>query len=231
MDIDLYYQEKGNKEPFILLHGNGEDGTYFKHQMDYFSDRYRMIALDTRGHGKSPRGAAPFSIEQFSDDLNEFMVSQGISNAIILGFSDGANIAMKFAMKYPDKVKALILNGGNLNPRGVKRTVQIPIEIGYREARQFASKSPEANKKAEMLGLMVNDPNIETSELLKITAPTLVICGTKDMIKEHHTKEIAKNLPDAKLAIIEGNHFIANRCYNAFNKEVESFLETIKEFK
>lgn len=79
-----------------------------------------------------------------------------------------------------------------------------------------------------MLGLMVNDPNIETSELLKITAPTLVICGTKDMIKEHHTKEIAKNLPDAKLAIIEGNHFIANRCYNAFNKEVEGFLETIK---
>lgn len=40
MDIELYYQEKGNKKPFILLHGNGEDGTYFKHQMDYFSDRY-----------------------------------------------------------------------------------------------------------------------------------------------------------------------------------------------
>ena len=102
--IDLYYQEKGNKEPFILLHGNGEDGTYFKHQMEYFSDRYRMIALDTRGHGKSPRGVASFSIEQFSDDLNEFMVSQGISKTVILGFSDGANIAMRFAIKYPNKV-------------------------------------------------------------------------------------------------------------------------------
>ncbi len=48
MDIALHYQEKGRKEPFILLHGNGEDGTYFKHQIEYFGDRYRVIALDTR---------------------------------------------------------------------------------------------------------------------------------------------------------------------------------------
>ena len=156
MDITLYYREKGNKEPFILLHGNGENGAYFKNQIDYFSDRYRVIALDTRGHGKSPRGTAPFTIEQFSRDLYDFMEILEISNAVILGFSDGANIAMKFAIKYPGKVKALILNGGNLNPEGVKRTTQIPIEIGYKIAKQFASKSPEAKKNAEMLGLMVN---------------------------------------------------------------------------
>lgn len=126
MDIDLYYQEKGNKEPFILLHGNGEDGSYFRNQIDYFSGRYRVIALDTRGHGKSPRGTAPFTIELFSHDLYGFMESLEISCAIILGFSDGANIAMKFAIKYPNMVKALILNGGNLNPEGVKRTTQFP---------------------------------------------------------------------------------------------------------
>lgn len=224
MDISLYYQEKGDKEPFILLHGNGEDGSYFKNQIDYFSDRYRVIALDTRGHGKSPRGTKPFTIEQFSHDLYEFMESNKISNAIILGFSDGANTAMKFAMKYPDKVKALILNGGNLNPKGVKRTTQIPIEIGYKIAGRFASKSSAAKKNAEMLGLMVNDPNIEPSELSKITAPTLVICGRNDMIKESHTKEIAENISNAKLSIIKGNHFIANKRYVTFNKEVEDFL-------
>ena len=227
MDITLYYREKGNKEPFILLHGNGEDGAYFKNQIDYFNDRYRVIALDTRGHGKSPRGAAPFTIEQFSHDLYDFMEILEISNAVILGFSDGANIAMKFAIKYPGKVKALILNGGNLNPEGVKRTTQIPIEIGYKIAKRFASKSPEAKKNAEMLGLMVNEPNIEPGELVKITAPTLVICGTNDMIRESHTKEIAENIPGAKLSIIKGNHFIANKNYVAFNKEVEGFLKTI----
>ena len=228
MDITLYYQEKGNKDPFILLHGNGEDSSYFKNQIDYFSDRYRVIALDTRGHGKSPRGRKPFTIEQFSCDLYEFMESLGISHSIILGFSDGANTAMKFAIKYPSKVKALILNGGNLNPKGVKDSIQIPIEIGYKIARRFASKSIDAKKNAEMLGLMVNDQNIELSELSKITAPTLVICGSRDMIKESHIKEIAENIPNAKLSIIRGNHFIANKKYVTFNKEVEDFLKIIR---
>lgn len=228
MDIALYYQEKGKKEPFILLHGNGENGSYFKNQMDYFSNRYRVIALDTRGHGRSPRGTKPFTIEQFSCDLYDFMEELEISEAVILGFSDGANIAMKFAMKYPNRVKALILNGGNLEPRGVKITTQLPIEIGYKIAKWFASKSPKAKKNAEMLGLMVNDPNIERKELAKITAPTLVICGSNDMIRESHTKEIAKNIPNAKLAIIKGNHFIANRKYLTFNKEVEDFLQNVQ---
>lgn len=228
MDIALYYQEKGKGEPFILLHGNGEDGSYFQHQIDYFSYRYRVIAVDTRGHGKSPRGATPFTIEQFSCDLSDFMSDHAIPRAVILGFSDGANIAMKFAMKSPDKVKALILNGGNLNPEGVKGTVQVPIEIGYKIAKRFASKSSDAKRNAEMLGLMVNEPQIERNELSKITMPTLVICGKNDMIKESHTRVIAENIPNAKLSIIKGNHFIANKRYTAFNKAVEEFLQAIQ---
>ena len=78
-----------------------------------------------------------------------------------------------------------------------------------------------------MLGLMVNEPNIKLNELSKITAPTLVICGKRDMIKESHTKEIAENIPNARLSIIKGDHFIANKRYVTFNKEVEGFLQTI----
>ena len=225
MDITLYYEEKGSGEPLILLHGNGENGTYFEHQMAYFSDRYRVIALDTRGHGQSPRGDAPFTIGQFADDLYDFMKEQGIDSAHILGFSDGANIAMCFAMKHPEMVKKLILNGGNLDAKGVKRSVQIPIEIGYRIAKRSAAKSPAARKNAELLGLMVNDPNIRLKELAKITVPTLVLCGTKDMIKESHSREIAKALPDAKLVILEGDHFIAHKCPAEFNRAVAAFLE------
>ena len=207
-----------------FLHGNGENSSYFGNQINYFQRKYRVIALDTRGHGKSPRGDAPFTIEQFSCDLYDFMNAHQIPSAIILGFSDGANIAMKFAMKHPNMVKALILNGGNLNPKGVKRTTQLPIEIGYKIARHFAAKSPDAGKNAEMLGLMVNDPNIEPHELSQITMPTLVICGTNDMIKESHTKEIAENLPDAVLTILKGTHFIANKCPAEFNRAVDDFL-------
>lgn len=182
MDISLYYEEQGNGEPFILLHGNGEDGTYFENQIKFFFDRYRMIAVDTRGHGKSPRGQTSFTMEQFAEDLNGLMTALEIPRAIIMGFSDGANIAMKFALKYPDKIKALILNGGNVNTKGVKRTVQIPIEIGYRIAKIFAKKSKDAKRNMELLGLMVNEPNIKFDELHSIQVPTLVIAGTKDMI-------------------------------------------------
>lgn len=227
MDIKLYYQEKGTGEPLILLHGNGEDSSYFINQIDYFKNEYHVIALDTRGYGKSPRGDEAFTIEQFSCDLYDFMQEHQISNAIILGFSDGANIAMKFAMKHPSMVKGLILNGGNLEPMGVKRTTQIPIEIGYKIASHFAGKSADAKRNAEMLGLMVNESNIKPSELSLISMPTLVVCGTKDMIKELHTRKIAEHLPNAKLAIIRGNHFIANKNPTAFNQEVDAFLKTI----
>lgn len=227
VDISLYYQEQGEGEPFFLLHGNGEDGTYFANQISFFSDRYRVIAVDTRGHGKSPRGTAPFTMEQFAVDLHSLMEKLQIQQGIILGFSDGANIAMKFALRYPDRVKALILNGGNLDTKGVKRSIQIPIEIGYRFAKLFAGKSEEAKSHMEILGLMVNEPNIRPEELCAIQAPTLVIAGTKDMIKQSHTEIIAENIPNAKLSVIPGDHFIASKNPKDFNREVEDFLQII----
>jgi len=223
-DIKLSYTEKGEGFPLILLHGNGENGEYFVRQTEYFSANYRVIAVDTRGHGKSPRGTAPFSIRQFAEDLRCFMDELNIEKANILGFSDGGNIAMLFALKYPERVERLILNGANLNAKGVKFSVQLPIEIGYRIASLFAKKSDGAKKNAEMLGLMVNDPNVEAAELAKIKARTLVIAGTKDMIKDKHTKLIYHSLPNAKLVILEGDHFIANKQAADFNREIKAFL-------
>lgn len=118
---------------------------------------------------------------------------------------------MKFALGYPVKVKVLILNGGNVNTKGIKRTIQIPIEIGYRIARMFAGKSEEAKRNMEILGLMVNEPNIPFDELHSIHVPTLVIAGTDDMVKRSHTGEIAKKIPDARLSIVQGDHFIASK--------------------
>ncbi|MGN1148469.1 MAG: alpha/beta fold hydrolase [Lachnospiraceae bacterium] len=225
MDINHHYIEKGKGEPLILLHGNGEDSTYFVNQIEYFSKKYRVIALDTRGHGKTPRGSAPFTIRQFAEDLHSFMDEQAIERADILGFSDGGNIALIFAIKYPERVNRLIVNGADLDTRGVKPSVQLPIVIGYNIASLFAKKSMDAKRKAEMLGLMVNDPNIEPEELEKIRTRTLVIAGTKDMIKEKHTRLIYEKLPNAELVFLPGNHFIANRNPEAFNHAVEKFLD------
>ena len=224
MEIQHFYIEKGTGEPLILLHGNGEDSSYFSHQIDAFAKHFRVIALDTRGHGNTPRGEAPFTIRQFADDLLAFMNRQGIDKAHLLGFSDGGNIALVFALAHPERVGKLILNGANLDASGVKRSVQIPIEIGYRFAKFFASRSPEAKKHAEMLGLMVNDPQVSPHELSQIQVPTLVIAGTKDMIKDSHTRLIASLIPHATLNILPGNHFLAAMNSTAFNDAVLRFM-------
>ncbi len=223
-DISLCYTKQGAGPPLLLLHGNGEDGGYFTHQTDYFSRRYTVYAVDTRGHGRSPRGTAPFTIAQFAEDLSEFMDEQGILRAPILGFSDGGNIALTFALAHPGRVSRLILNGANLDPSGVKARVQIPIILGYKLASLFAEKSPQAKARAEMLGLMVNEPRIDPEALQKLRVRTLVIVGTKDMIKDEHTLLIARSLPRSRLEIIAGDHFIAAKNPGAFNRAVDEFL-------
>lgn len=221
MDIKLHFIEKGSGYPLILLHGNGESSVYFEHQTEFFSDRYRVIAVDTRGHGQSPRGTADFTITQFAEDLHDLLDELSIERADILGFSDGANIALTFAMKYPEYVNKLVLNGGNLFPQGVKPSVQIPIIIGYHLTKLF----PKAKHNHELLSLMVNEPNIDPKVLHSLNIPTLVIAGTHDMIKEKHTQLIAESIPSAQLRIIGGTHFIAHDSPDEFNRAVEEFLK------
>lgn len=183
-----------------------------------------MLAVDTRGHGKSPRGSAPFTIRQFAEDLNAFLDGRGVGRTDLLGFSDGANIALIFAIRHPERVKRLILNGANLDPAGVRRAYQIPVELGYRAARLFARRSGSARRNAELLGLMVRDPMIPVEELKKVAAPTLVIAGRRDLIRESHTRMIAEALPHSRLVLLPGGHFIANKNPEEFNRAVEDFL-------
>ena len=224
MEIKLSFTEAGSGAPLILLHGNGEDGTYFDPHIPALARHFRVIALDTRGHGKSPRGSAPFTIGQFARDLRDFMDAQGIDKASLLGFSDGGNIALTFALKWPQRVDRLILNGANLDPSGVKPSVQIPIVLGYGLAAALAPLSPRAGRKAELLRLMVREPHIRPAKLGGVAAPTLVIAGTHDMIREKHTRLIAQSLPNARLEIIPGDHFIARTNPEGFRRAVEAFL-------
>lgn len=223
MDISLHYIKKGSGSPLLLLHGNGENGDYFVHQMDEFAQYFTVYAVDTRGHGRSPRGTAPFTISQFADDLLGFLDGQGIGEADILGFSDGGNIALTFALRHPGRVGRLVLNGANLDPSGVKPWVQLPIVLGYKLAS--LSKAPKARANAELLGLMVNEPHIDPEELAALTMPVLVIVGSRDIIKASHSRLIAGSLPNGRLVTVEGDHFIANKQPAQFDRAVLGFLK------
>ena len=221
--ISLAYKKAGEGKPLILLHGNGGSSADFALQTNYFSGFREVISVDTRGHGNSPRGDVPMSFPQFAKDILAFLDEQEIEKADIIGFSDGANTAILFAAENPKRVGKLILCGACTSPKAVKRSVQIPIEIGYWIASRF--KNPEAKKNAEILGLMVNDFGISKEHLRQIQAETLVLAGTKDMIRESHTKMIAETIPKAKLVFLEGDHFLPMKRTDAFNKTVEAFLK------
>jgi pimeloyl-ACP methyl ester carboxylesterase len=221
--ISLAYKKAGEGKPLILLHGNGGSSADFALQTNYFSGFREVISVDTRGHGNSPRGGAPMSFPQFAKDILAFLDEQEIEKADIIGFSDEANTAILFAAENPKRVGKLILCGACTSPKAVKRSVQIPIEIGYWIASRF--KNPKARKNAEILGLMVNDFGISEEHLRQIQAETLVLAGTKDMIRESHTKMIAETIPQAKLMFLEGDHFLPMKRANAFNRAVEEFLK------
>ena len=219
MNIQLHYTEHGSGEPLVLLHGNGEDSSYFEHQIAFFQDRYRVIAVDTRGHGKSPRGTAPLTLNQFADDLRAFMDELDIASAHILGFSDGANVAILFALAHPTRVKSLILNGGNLFPEGLTEQTRREIDEEYEQA--VATNDED---QLELLRLMIDEPHIDPVQLSGLNMPTLVVAGTDDMIEEAHTRLIAESIPNAQLTLIEGTHFIAFENPDAFNRVVSEFL-------
>ena len=227
MSFSLNFTEKGYGAPLILLHGNGESSGYFVNQIDRFANEYRVIAVDTRGHGASPRGNKPFTLETFADDLKNLLDSLNIEKANILGFSDGGNIAVIFALKYPERVNSLVLNGANLFPSGLKSSFLIPVKVLFAVFTLLSHFSRRAKRRSELLYLMAKQPNIQPERLSSIKCPVLVIAGTQDVIKEKHTKLIAASLPDSSLCFLKGGHSIAKTNSVEFNSAVEKFLNSL----
>jgi pimeloyl-ACP methyl ester carboxylesterase len=224
----LNYIIKGKGKTLLLLHGNGEDATYFRDQIEYFSRDRKVVAVDSRGHGHSPRGKEPFTIRQFAEDIYEFIKYHKLGKVDVLGFSDGANVAMILAIKYPKVVDNLILNGGNIYGFGIKLRYHIPTILAFILLGFAAPFSRSCRSNFELLKLMVLDPHILLCNLRRIQSRTLVLVGTKDMIRDSHSRMIARAIPNAKYMAIEGNHFIAFENSAEYNQVVEQFLDIEK---
>lgn len=107
--ININYQEQGEGEALVLLHGLSDDCNLWAPMMPVFSGRFRTIALDIRGHGQSGKPDEPYSIKQFSDDLLALMDGLKINRAHVAGLSLGSAIAMQFALDHPFRIDALVL--------------------------------------------------------------------------------------------------------------------------
>lgn len=223
--IKLNYAEKGHGEPFILLHGNGENNTYFRHQIKDFAPYFHVIAIDSRGHGKTERGENEMTLIQMREDLKNFMDKHNIKKADILGFSDGANIAMLFALKYPENVNKLILNGGNIFYTGLKSKFRFAVTLSKHILNLFVVHKDFRTRRKELIKMITDEPDLKPKDLKKIEAETLVISGTNDLVYKEHTELIAKSIPNSKLVFIPGDHFVARKNFKAFDRAVLDFLK------
>ena len=229
---NIFYSEYFPADPqaptLILLHGNGEDHTYFVKQIPAFSPHFRLVLMDTRGQGQSTGGDGELNFSVFAADLLALMGHLQIAKAHLLGFSDGGNLALTFALAHPERVQSLILNGANLEPGGVKLSTQLPIVLGYGCCRLLSPFSHKARQNGALLGLMVNHPHIPPQALAALTMPALVIVGERDMIRDRHSQLIARSLPNAQFVRIPGgDHFCAAKCPEVFNHAVLSFLQNL----
>ena len=158
-------------------------------------------------------------------DLENLCDYLGYKKINILGFSDGANIAMMFAIKNPDMVNKLILVGGNIKFSGLTFTTGLMIMLGYLSSCILSKIDKKLTANKEMFALMVKEPNLKPSMLNVIKAKTLLVNGNKDMIKISHAKTITKNIPNAELKIVNGDHFYLFKKPDEFNSLVMEFLQ------
>ncbi len=223
----IYFEIYGGGDKHILLlHGNGESSACFKKQFEDWSREYTLIAMDSRGQGRSTFGRKKLTVAQIAADGFALLEALDVKKAAVVGFSDGANAALE--MLLGDKngvIEKAVLAGGNLNPRGVKEIYQLPIEMGFKLLAKKAQRESAARRKLAVMSLMVREPNISAAELNKIKVPVLVLAGSRDMIKPAHTKLIAGSIPGAELKIVQNcDHFVFDKAADRVNGAVLDFL-------
>ncbi|WP_261511043.1 alpha/beta fold hydrolase [Chryseobacterium paludis] len=223
-NADLYYEVYGEGEPIVLLHGNSGSIKDFYQQIPVLSKKYKVIALDTRGQGRSTdtsKNNLTYSI--FADDLKVLTDELGFKKINIVGWSDGGNTGLEFVLKYPENVSKLVTIGANVQPDGVDERLlnHMKTELQVLELEN----KPEKFNQTRILKIMIKEPKISKGSLQKIQSPVLVIAGENDVIKKVHTEFIAKQIPNAKLKIYaKATHFIPFENADQLNADLLEFL-------
>lgn len=225
--IKLYYETYGKGPVLLLLHGNTSSIELFKQQIPEFSKFYKVIAVDTRGQGKSSEDGKKYTYDLFAEDMNAFLDYLHLEKVNVLGWSDGGNTGLIMAMKYPQKINCLVTMGANIfiDNSVVDKWVFKQLN---KELKTLESDTTMQNRK-RLINLLLTEPNHNFSELKEITCPVLVIAGEKDIIKSEHTKSIAANITKSTLLIAhKETHYYPSENPNEFNKNVLDFLKTNK---
>ncbi|GAA3994433.1 alpha/beta fold hydrolase [Mucilaginibacter dorajii] len=226
--IKLYAETYGSGKPLLLIHGNGGSIEAFSNNIPYFAKKYKVIAVDSRAHGKSTDSADSLSFEQMADDFAGLLDVMHIDSAYVIGWSDGGINALELAMRHPKKVIKLASTGANLWPD----STGIVPQYWKDEQKQFEKDKntvwKTAKEKNDWKIFMLDwlQPNITLPELRKIQCPSLIIGGDHDVIPVPHTVQIYQGIPKAYLWIVPNSgHPTLIEHKDEFNKIVDDFFQ------
>jgi len=225
----MYCEVYGEGEPLLIIHGNGGSINNFIKQIPYFSKHYKVILADSRSQGKSVYAGDSLTYEMMADDLAALLSAMKIDSANVIGWSDGGINGLLLAIRHPEKVKKLAVTGTNLRPDTTAVYPEILKMVAPSLKFLKAKKTLTENEKVQLklTKLLLEQPNIPLSDVQKIVAPTLVIGGDHDVIREEHTMEIYHQLKKGYLWILPNSGHSTPLVYSDdFNRVIADFFES-----
>ena len=233
----IWFAEWGPKSsgiPVLLLHGGFGNSNYYGHLIPVLvAHGYRVIAMDSRGHGRSTRDDAPLTYDLMAQDVLGLLDQLKISKVAVVGWSDGGIIGLDLAMTHPDRLAGLFAFGVNADVTGLQEGAgTTPVFGAYltRTQEEYQGLSPTPRQwepfSAAVTKMWETLPAYTRSDLASIKVPTTIADGEFDEgIKQTHDEYMAQAIPGARLVILRNvSHFAMLQDPHAFNAAVLGFL-------
>ena len=225
--IKLYYEVYGAGEPLLLIHGNGGKIVEFKAQIADFRKHYQVIAMDSRDQGRSGDSPDKITYEKMTDDLSALLDHLHAGPAYVVGWSDGGIEALLLGIRHPGQVKKIAAMAANLNPSedAIYPEVWAWAKSTMDSMPEAEKQTPEGKRELKVTQMLFDEPHIDPKALESISAPTLVLAGDHDLIRDEHTLEIYHHIPKGQLCIFpNATHMIPYDDPALFDSTVERFF-------
>ena len=235
--IRIWYASFGRGEPvLLLLHGGLANSDYWGNQVRELQKRYRVIVMDSRGHGRSSRTEQPYGYDLMAADVLGLMDFLKIRKAAIVGWSDGAILGLDIAMHHPERIAKLFAFAANSDPSGVADIAKSPVFNAYiaRAEKEYAKLSPTPGQYkaflAQITKMWETQPNWSAADLARIRVPVWIVDADHDeAIKRANTEFMAANIPNAGLLLQpEVSHFSFLQDPDQFSQDVLHFLAHVQ---
>jgi len=231
-DTTIHYVSYGSGPAILLLHGGLSNRLSWFSQIPLLTSANRQIIVpDTRGHGRSGIGSNELNYRLLASDAIHVLDKLNITQADVIGWSDGGNTALLLGCYWPQRVSKIVVISANFSPSGLTSKAQEDTRT-YSSGLTYWIKSwwTGAGRRLGILEKRIKRmwrtlPVMQSAELKEITTPVLVIIGKNDDISIDHAQQMASLLPHAHLDIIPGGHATLITQSDLVNQAISEFLE------